>query len=109
MRLALVTRVMLDALAFASLITFAFATEPLPGTAPLDWPEEDLSGRMMDGAHRFVEGQIADAIRKRHEVWKQNTPRHIYHNNETNGGLLGLAIGAVNPQLADSRPDLFRK
>ena len=34
---------------------FPPATGPLPQTAPLDWPEEDLSGRMMDGAHRFVE------------------------------------------------------
>ena len=33
----------------------------LPQTAALDWPEEDLSGRMMDGAHRFVERQIAEA------------------------------------------------
>ena len=33
----------------------------LPGTQPLTW-EGDLSQRMMDGAHRFVERKIAESI-----------------------------------------------
>lgn len=33
--------------------------DPLPNTAALEWPEADLSERLMDGAHTFVERQIA--------------------------------------------------
>src|SRR5687768_7753634 len=46
------------------------AQSPLAHTAPLDWPEEDLSGRMMDGAHRFVEKQIAQARTNQSRFWK---------------------------------------
>jgi dienelactone hydrolase len=39
-------------------------------SAPLDWPEEDLSTRLMDGAHHFVEQQIAAAAESRGRFWK---------------------------------------
>jgi len=42
----------------------------LPQTAPLDWPEEDLSTRLMDDAHQFVEKQIATAAETRGRFWK---------------------------------------
>jgi dienelactone hydrolase len=42
---------------------------PLAGTAALEWPEEDLSARMMDGAHRFVEQHIAGAERRAARFW----------------------------------------
>jgi dienelactone hydrolase len=41
----------------------------LPQTAALDWPEEDLSARMMDGAHRFVERQIAETMKRSERFW----------------------------------------
>jgi hypothetical protein len=41
----------------------------LPGTQPLEWPEEDLSERLMDGAHQFVDRQIAEASRNRGRYW----------------------------------------
>jgi len=34
---------------------------PFPGTAPLDWTDEDFSVRIMDGAHTFVEAEIASS------------------------------------------------
>ncbi len=40
----------------------------LPGTQPLTW-EGDLSERMMDGAHRFVERKIAESIEGRQQYW----------------------------------------
>jgi dienelactone hydrolase len=43
---------------------------PLPQTAALDWPEEDLSARMMDGAHRFVERQIVETRARSRRFWK---------------------------------------
>jgi cephalosporin-C deacetylase-like acetyl esterase len=36
----------------------------LPGTAPLDWTDADPSVRIMDGAHAFVEKEIAAAAAK---------------------------------------------
>jgi dienelactone hydrolase len=42
----------------------------LPETAVLDWPEEDLSARMMDGAHRFVERQIAETMKRSQHFWR---------------------------------------
>lgn len=44
----------------SSLSTLAFAG-PLPGTAELDWEDEDFSLRIMDGAHAFVERKITQA------------------------------------------------
>ena len=40
------------------------AADVLPGTQPLTW-DDDLSVRMMDGAHRFVERQIAESVKGR--------------------------------------------
>ncbi|MFO1484691.1 MAG: dienelactone hydrolase family protein [Verrucomicrobiaceae bacterium] len=39
--------------------------EPLAGTKPLEWPEADLSARLMDGAHVFVERKIDESVAKR--------------------------------------------
>jgi dienelactone hydrolase len=44
-----------------ALPTAAAVADPLPNTAALDWPEEDLSERLMDGAHEFVERKINEA------------------------------------------------
>jgi dienelactone hydrolase len=44
------------------------AIETLTGTQPLEWPEADLSGRMMIGAHRFIESRIKVADGRRREM-----------------------------------------
>ena len=41
---------------------------PLVGTQPLEWPESDLSGRLMFGAHRFIENEIDQANTARHKL-----------------------------------------
>jgi hypothetical protein len=82
--------------------------ESLPQTRLLDWPEEDLSGRMMDGAHQFVERKIAEAVSNRIEYWKFDPSNMMAWRKEANPELLRRAIGAVDPLLADSRPDLRR-
>jgi len=58
-------------LLFSLVPVVSAADPPLPfaGVQKLDWPEEDLSGRMMDGAHRFVERKIAEAGRERGKLW----------------------------------------
>src|SRR5262245_17719054 len=87
----------------------AQAAETLPNTSPLDWTEEDLSGRLMDGAHQFVERKIEEAIKKRHQLWERNATARVIQSDEANPELLRRIIGAIDPLLADSRPDLFQK
>jgi dienelactone hydrolase len=41
----------------------AALADPLPGTKPLDWEEEDFPERIMDGAHAFVDRKIVDSTR----------------------------------------------
>lgn len=50
---------------------FAQGPKPLPGTGILTW-EEDLSTRMMDGAHRFVERKIAESAGARQAHWRRD-------------------------------------
>ncbi len=73
----------------------------LPQTAALDWPEEDLSGRMMDGAHRFVERQI-DAVQARStRFWTYDSSSATAWNAAVAGNRERLReiIGAVDPRL----------
>src|SRR5688572_8674248 len=78
----------------------AASPEALPQTRLIDWPEEDLSGRMMDGAHQFVERKIAEAVRNRIEFWKFDPSNMMAWREEANPELLRRAIGAVDPLLA---------
>ncbi len=64
--------VVLTCVAFLFLPPAGESAEPLPGTTPLAWEEEDLSARMMDGAHEFVERQIAESIDKRQKYWTRD-------------------------------------
>src|SRR5262245_8601465 len=81
----------------------ALAAPPdLPFDArPLDWPEEDLSGRMMDGTHRFVEQQIAEAQAKRDRYWKYDRSSAAAWNASihANRDRLREIAGAVDPRL----------
>ena len=58
--------------AIAAMTSTVWCAEPvvLPGTHRIAWPEEDLSGRMMDGAHQFVERKISDAAVARADRWQ---------------------------------------
>jgi dienelactone hydrolase len=73
----------------------------LAQTAFLDWPEEDLSGRMMDGAHRFVEGQIVEAQARSRRFWKydRSSPSAWTASLRENRDRLREILGAVDPRL----------
>lgn len=73
----------------------------LPGTAELTWEESDLSGRLMDGAHRFVERKIAEAASMRAGFWSRDfSSAAAYATSvEPNRQRLRELIGAVDPRL----------
>ena len=53
------------------LLPAAALAQSLPGTAPLTWTD-DLSVRMMDGAHRFAERKIAESAVARQRHWRRD-------------------------------------
>jgi len=50
----------LFALVLLSLLPPPCDAQVLPGTTPIEWQEADLSERLMDGAHAFVDRKIAE-------------------------------------------------
>ena len=72
----------------------------LPGTQLLDW-QGDLSERMMEGAHRFVERKIGESIEKRQRHWKRDfSSRQAYEASvEPNRQRFKKIIGVVDSRL----------
>jgi len=72
----------------------------LAGTQPLTW-EGDLSERMMDGAHRFVEHKIDESIQNRSQYWKRDlASRAIYEKSVgPNRQHFTTIIGAIDPRV----------
>ncbi|MFL6280779.1 MAG: dienelactone hydrolase family protein [Vicinamibacterales bacterium] len=72
----------------------------LPGTQPLSW-EGDLSERMMDGAHRFVERKIEESVESRQKYWKRDfSSRQAYEASvEPNRQRFMKSIGVVDRRL----------
>jgi dienelactone hydrolase len=56
---------------FTPLLVSAEETARLPGTAPLTW-QGDLSDKMMQGLHGFIEAKIAHSLEKRSAHWKRD-------------------------------------
>lgn len=73
----------------------------LPGTAPLPWPEADLSGRMMDGAHRFVERQITETHARAGRFWTydRSSPAAWTAALDDNRARLREILGVVDRRL----------
>ena len=78
--------------------------ETLPGTKPLEWEEKDLSSRMMDGAHRFIERKIAESIAKRTQFWSRDfsSPAAHVKSIESNRVRFGQIIGAVDARVGET-------
>lgn len=74
----------------------------LPGTKPLDWPEADLSQRLMDTAHTFVETQIAEANAARQPV-RGGADRADHRRQE-----LAAILGLDREQRSPPRMEQFR-
>ena len=74
----------------------------LAGTTKLDWPEADLSERMMNGAHAFVERQIEESVEKRKRFWNYDlTSPEAYSKSLTpNRERFRKMIGVVDERAA---------
>lgn len=93
--------------------------DKLSGTQPLAWEEADLSERLMDAAHAFVERKISDAASKRHEYWHYDfTSRAAYiasvsENRNELKTILGVVDQRVPPRMErygdDDNPALVAK
>jgi dienelactone hydrolase len=72
----------------------------LPGTEPLTW-EGDLSVRMMDGAHRFVERKIAESMETRAQYWHRDlsSPAAYEKSIEANRERFRKMIGLVDERV----------
>lgn len=75
--------------------------EELPGTARIDWPEADLSGRLMDGAHRFIERKIDESEARRGRSWSRDfsSPEAYARSVSPNRERFRTIIGAVDERL----------
>jgi len=54
-------------------INFPYQNMPevLPGTKPLTW-QGDLSVKMLDGAHKFIEQKIEESVASRSKLWSRD-------------------------------------
>lgn len=74
----------------------------LPGTEPLDWPETqhaEMADRLMNGAHRYVDRKINQAITRRERHWNRNVSggRAAYEASvAANRAEFARLIGAVD-------------
>jgi len=72
----------------------------LPGTRPLAW-SGDLADRLMDGAHRFIEGKIAGSIAGRAKYWNRDdsSPGAYEKSIAANRQRLMKCIGVIEKRL----------
>ena len=83
---------------FCAVRFVAAQTAELPGAGTLTW-NDDLSVRMMDGAHRFVERKIAQSVETRQRHWQRDfSSRERYEASiAANRKRFLEKIGAVDP------------
>ncbi len=75
----------------------AESTDPLPDTALLDW-DGDLSVRMLDGCHRYIDRKIADSIKTRQQYWRRDASSREAYEKSVAGNRQRFArqIGATD-------------
>jgi len=100
-------------------INFPYKNMPavLPGTTPLTW-DGDLSVKMLDGAHQFIEAEIARSVSSRLKLWNRDlsSPAAYERSVEPNRKRFMQCIGVEdksNPSknydvgLEDKHPAVF--
>jgi dienelactone hydrolase len=94
-------RVFCSILLLACLPAFADPADTLPDTRPLT-EEGDLSRKMLDGAHRFLERKIDASVKSRERLWRRDpSSRERYEQSiEGNRASFRKIIGVVDPRVA---------
>jgi len=87
-------------LLFLPTSNFAAEGETLPGTAPLTWTG-DLSAKMLDGCHAFIDRKLADSIQSRRQYWRRDfSSREAYEKSiAENRRRFARQIGTVDERL----------
>ncbi len=86
------------------------AADLLPNTKPILWKEADLSERLMDGAHQFVDRKIAESIDSRAQYWNREPGKgyadSVAINRERFREIIGVVDKRKEPNLefVSSRP-----
>ena len=88
-------------LLFALFAPQAPSGDELPGTRRLEGPE-DLSARMMEGLHRFVERKIDQSVESREKLWARDSssPAAYQRSVDPNRRRFMKIIGAVDPRVS---------
>jgi dienelactone hydrolase len=71
--------------------------QTLPGTQLLSW-QGDLSERMMDGAHKYVERKIAESVKARQQHWSRDLSSSAAYEKSVEGNRIRfrIIIGVVD-------------
>lgn len=74
--------------------------KPLPNTKPLDWTG-DLSAKMLDGCHAFIDRKIAASVESRQKYWNRDfSSREAYEKSiAENRRRFARQIGATDERL----------
>ena len=83
------------------LFTSVAHPQELPQTLRLEWADDDLSDRLMTGAHRFVERKITEAPARRAALWARDysSPAAYANSIEPNRARLKVMLGVVDKRL----------
>jgi dienelactone hydrolase len=75
--------------------------DQLPGTNPLTWTD-DLSVRIVDGAHRFLDRKTEESVVGRAAFWRRDfsSPEAYEKSLRPNRERLQRILGAVDPRVA---------
>src|SRR5947208_8988951 len=74
------------------------AAEPLPNTKPLTM-DGDLSLKMVEGIHKYLDREIAAAPKNRDELWKANKDEPLEAKRKRLRAILGVIDERVKPNL----------
>jgi dienelactone hydrolase len=90
----------LIALTCLPVLASADEADRLPDTQPLSW-EGDLSARMLDGAHRFIDRKIEESVQLRPRHWRRDlsAPEAYEKSVEPNRRRFARQIGVVDERL----------
>lgn len=85
----------------AVIVTFGYAAEPLPGTAPLT-REGDYSAQMVAGIQKYLQRETSNSVAARAQFWRRDasSPEAYAKSVEPNRQRLAQILGVVDKRVA---------